>query len=537
MSHPVNIAKIKIIPEMTRIGEAISTAGGRPVLVGGWVRDVLMGIEHTKDFDLEVFGLTLPRLRDILKPFGYVHSVGKHFGVLKLRTKEAEYDISVPRRESNIGKGHKGFWVETDPDMPFEEAASRRDFTINSMGYAFLEQTLLDPFAGRHDLERNLLRNVGPAFGEDPLRVLRAMQFSARFGLSISPETLAICREQDLGELPRERIFEEFKKLLLRSPHPSQGLRYAGELGVLGYFPELEAVNKAPAMQAPTSIKTNKKTGGKTDGKSDGNSSGAGVMESQWLCTLAVLDQSAKRRAGDANIDLVLMLASLCLKMGDPPATGMGGLTTAETGGQKVDETGGQKTAKTGELPEAGTKPMRPSRGAADKVVKSFLGRLTNSGQLMERVLAMLLDVYTPENLYHAHQTGQIAPGLDETGINLEGEVRRLSLRISLPFLLKLAESHHAAVYPNQPFAAGQWLARVARQLGVWEAPPEPLLLGRHLLDKGLPPGRIVGNLVKAAFEKQLDGEITTLAQAKDWAREKLKDKSILDDRIAEVRG
>ena len=113
--------------EIWRIGEAVAAAGGRPVLVGGWVRDDLLGQPRSKDFDLEVFGLAPNKLRKVLGDFGPVHAVGKQFGVLKLTTREAEYDVSLPRREVNTGEGHKGFRVRTDPGMGFEEAASRRE--------------------------------------------------------------------------------------------------------------------------------------------------------------------------------------------------------------------------------------------------------------------------------------------------------------------------------------------------------------------------------------------------------------------------
>ena len=163
-------SEISLPAEVTRIGEALRAAGGRPVLVGCWVRDWLLGDVRSKDFDLEVFGLEPAKLRKVLAGFGPVHAVGRKFGVLKLSTPQAEYDIGVPRRESKIGKGHKGFWVEADPDMSFPDAAGRRDFTINAMGYAYLDQELLDPYEGRRDLEARVLRHVGPAFGQRPQR-------------------------------------------------------------------------------------------------------------------------------------------------------------------------------------------------------------------------------------------------------------------------------------------------------------------------------------------------------------------------------
>ncbi|MDH5751803.1 MAG: hypothetical protein OEZ59_05235 [Deltaproteobacteria bacterium] len=463
---------MQMIPEVYSIGEALREKGGRPVLVGGWVRDMLMGIPHGKDFDMEVFGLPLPRVRSVLRRFGGVHSVGRHFGVLKLRTEEAEYDVSVPRRESNVGKGHKGFWVRTDPRMAYREAASRRDFTINSMGYAFLEKKLIDPFKGRQDLESGILRHVGEAFGEDPLRVLRAMQFAGRFGMKIAPETLEICRRQDLHELPKERIWEEFRKLLLLSPHPSAGLEYAQDLGLMHYFPELKALHDYPAPQgAPSGV-------------------------TPWRVSLAAMDRAALRREGDEEHDLVLMYAALCHLMGPSP---------------HIES-----------LPPE-------QRGEADRMVGGFLSRLTNSTSMIKAVIRVITDLDTPGRLYSLHGAAYeklraaplAAPGI----LPADGKVRRLALRESLPFLLRLDTARFHALHlcrsPAQagapPYPAGEWLEEQARRLGVWAGPPEPILKGRHLKEKGFTEGPVMGEVLHAAFEEQLEGRITSLDEAIQW--------------------
>jgi tRNA nucleotidyltransferase (CCA-adding enzyme) len=319
------------------------------VLVGGWVRDYLLGHPHSKDYDVEVFGLEPRPLRKLLRRFGPVHAVGRHFGVLKLVTGEAEYDVSLPRKESKTGRGHKGFWVETDPGLSFEAAASRRDFTINAMGYAFLEDAFLDPFGGEADLRAKLLRHVGPAFGEDPLRVLRAMQFVGRFAFAIAPETVAICREQNLAELPRERIWEELKKLLLAAPAPSLGLEYAGPLGVLAAFPELQRLAEAP----PTL-------------------QGEGAP---WSRTMAVVDEAARLRTGEPHEDVALMLAALChaLPAEAPPKAAK---------------------ARSGE--------GAPSEGA----VRRFLERLTNEPRLIGAVQRLVRELPEPERLF-AERNGE----------------------------------------------------------------------------------------------------------------------------------
>ena len=471
------IPRFEIPAELRRIGETIAGAGGSPLLVGGWVRDRLLGIPLGKDFDVEVFGLHLERLRRLLSPFGHVILVGRHFGVLKLNTEEAEYDISVPRRESNIGKGHKGFKVETDPTMNFEEAASRRDFTINAIGYAFLEGKLLDPHGGRRHLEARSLRHVGPAFGEDPLRVLRAMQFAARFGLRIEEDTLAMCRSLDLSELPNERIWEEVKKLLLLSPRPSTGLEYAEALGVLEAFPELRALHLAPLLKI---------CGGVAD-------------PTPWRLTLAMTDRAAALRTGEGKEDLVLMTAALCHRMA--PAL---------------------------EAPPRDAPAESPS---PETQAMSFLGRLTNESGFLVAVSALLADLETTQRLHD-----QYGPAPGESSAGCPGEIRRLALRLpvplSIPFLLRAARARHDALQGNgashadpalhgeREFPAGAWLESAARKLGVWDAKPEPLLQGRHLIKQGMPPSPAMGEVVQQAFERQLDGSIVTLEEALKWALE-----------------
>jgi tRNA nucleotidyltransferase (CCA-adding enzyme) len=164
---------------------AVQTAGGRALIVGGWVRDRLRGVP-SKDIDVEVFGIGEDRLLPLLAPFGRVQAVGQSFPVYKLIPPQGggEIDVALPRRESKRGRGHKAFDVEGDPSMSIAAAARRRDFTINAISWDPLTGDYEDPFDGRGDLERRLLRAVDlDTFGDDSLRVLRAIQFAARFAL------------------------------------------------------------------------------------------------------------------------------------------------------------------------------------------------------------------------------------------------------------------------------------------------------------------------------------------------------------------
>lgn len=431
--------KVSENSELFKIVSALADEGGKPVVVGGWVRDSLLGLPQSPDYDLEVFGLPPKKLKKLLSNFGPVHVVGRQFGVLKLQGAEAEFDVSVPRRESKTGKGHKGFWIGTDPWMTFEEASARRDFTINAMGFDVLEKKLLDPHGGMVDLNNQMIRHVGPAFGEDPLRVLRAMQFAGRFGFSIHPETLAICQEQDLTELPRERLWEEFKKLLLKAEKPSQGLKYMKDLAVLPYFPEFLLLEEAVD----------------TEGKS------------LWQAGFNVLDELGKERHGEAEKDLPLMCAGLC--------EGFFHLDDPENGIKRSEE---------------------------------VLARLTNETVVLKAVKALLENREAP---------GKIAKSPPK---EQAGAIRRLALALPLYQLIKFSGAIARA--RGRDTSPGERLLEQAKELGVSDGPPEPLLLGRHLKTLNFSPGPEMGKILSEAFEKQLDGEFKTLDQALDWAKGKL---------------
>ncbi len=279
------------LPEPLRpLAEHLLRHGTFPVVVGGYVRDALL--EHTsKDIDIEVYSVRdFETLKGLLEPFGRVCAVGKSFGVLKLAIGGYDIDVSLPRTESKTGPGHRGFDVRLNPQLDFATAARRRDFTVNAMGFDLHSSYLLDPYGGQADLRAGILRCVAPAtFVEDPLRVLRAVQMAARFHLECTDALLLLCRRMirsgSLDELPRERVFEELKKLLLKAERPSVGLRLMERIDLLGRFPELDALHR--------------NTG-------------------QWEATLRAVDLMAALRSDDPEEALVLMTAALCHNFAKP---------------------------------------------------------------------------------------------------------------------------------------------------------------------------------------------------------------------------
>jgi len=237
---------MKIAKILIEISNRLAKKGAKALLVGGSVRDSLLGLKP-KDYDIEVYGLELEELKKLLSEYGTVSQVGKSFGVLKLSYKKEVYDFSLPRVEKKIAKGHRGFEVSVDKNLEYKEAFKRRDFTINAIGYDIKEKSFIDLYGGISDLKNRTLKVVSEeTFIEDPLRVYRAVQFVARFELTVEKNTKKLLtnmvEDKLLDELPKERVFEEFKKLLLKSKKPSLGFELLKEIKALEYFPQLKAI-------------------------------------------------------------------------------------------------------------------------------------------------------------------------------------------------------------------------------------------------------------------------------------------------------
>jgi tRNA nucleotidyltransferase (CCA-adding enzyme) len=439
------------------IARRVRDAGGRALVVGGWVRDRLMG-RTSKDVDLEVYGIPAPRLRELLAAFGSVNTVGESFTVYKV----AGVDVALPRRESKTGRGHRGFEVTGDPDLPFEEAARRRDFTINAVAWDPLNGEYLDPFDGRRDLEARRLRAVDPhTFGDDSLRVLRAVQFAARFELSVEPGTAELCRRLPLDDLPPERIWGEIEKLLLHADRPSRGWALALELGIIDrLFPELRALVGCP--QEP-------------EWHPEGD---------VWVHTLMVVDQ-ARTRIDDLERpqQITVMLGAVCHDLGKPP-------TTAFVDGRirSIDHE------------QAG---VAPATAVLDRLNIQTVGGY----DVRRQVLGIV-----------AHH---LKPGMfrqSPTPVS-DGAFRRLAQKVDLELLARVAKSDCLGRGPGFDCSAMDWFLERARELGVQHAPPEPLVKGRHLLALGLTPGPRVGEVLRQIYEKQLDGTITTVDEGIALAR------------------
>ena len=230
--------------ELDKIFHKLITHGVRVVIVGGYVRDTILNI-NSIDIDIETYNITsLEKLQTLLEEFGSVNNVGKSFGVCKLDFEGYKLDFTLPRIDNKISNGHKGFEIKIDTNLSYKEASSRRDFTINTIGYDVGSKKILDPFNAIDDLKNKQLRVVDEQkFIQDPLRVLRAMQFCARFELQADADLIRICKNMchnnALQELPKERIFEEFNKLFLKATKPSLGLKFLQKIDSFDFFVEL----------------------------------------------------------------------------------------------------------------------------------------------------------------------------------------------------------------------------------------------------------------------------------------------------------
>ena len=431
---------MKLPTILETLSQVLQCKNAKAIVVGGSVRDHFLELA-IKDYDVEVYGLaTMEELESILLAYGSVNLVGKSFGVLKFTYEGEEYDFSFPRTESKVGSGHRGFDVEVDGSISFKEAAKRRDFTVNAIGYDIEEKRFIDPFDGLEDIKKKSLRHIDDStFVEDPLRVYRAVQFSARFGYTLDEETFDLCKkmveEGMLEELPKERVYIEWKKLLLKAPKPSIGFELMRELGILErYFPELHALIAVP--QSP-----------KWHPEGD-----------VWIHTMMTVDAMASElgiRSEELGVGekqkLKFMFAILCHDLGKATHT------TVEDDG-RIRAIGHE---------EAGLEPT-----------KSLLYRLTDEHDFIESLLPLVEHHLKPSQFY--------------AGKAKASAIRRLATKVNIEELVCVAKADFLGRTTEESligiYHAGAWMLEKSKALKVMNKPLEPLLQGRDLIALGLEP-------------------------------------------------
>lgn len=444
---------------VTRICQSLDEAGGRAYLVGGCVRDMILQLTP-KDMDIEVYGLTEKQVGRVLNKLGRCEEVGKSFGVIKCWTGELEVDVALPRLEHKIASGHRGFKVESDPNLDPEQASSRRDFTINAMMFDPVSESLLDFHGGAKDLEAGILRHISPAFAEDPLRVLRAMQFAARFDLTLDRETATLCRQllPEAGSLAVERIWQEWRKWA-EGRYPSRGLAVLHASGWLELHPELTALIDCP--QDPR-------------WHPEGD---------VWTHTLQVVDQAAAvadRHDWQGQRRWFYMLAALTHDLGKP-------VTTVQ------DETGAIRS------PEHAMQGIDSAR--------AFLSRIGAPAAVTRMILPLI-----KEHLTHLH------------GQPTDRAVKRLAQRLepaTIELWEALVEADASGRAPHPPSRPALVWLKKAEELASHQGRPAPILTGNMLMELGVASGPEMGEILQAAYEAQLDGAFDDTESAVEWYRKR----------------
>lgn len=425
--------------------EAIRSQGGTGFIVGGYVRDQLLGIP-SKDIDVEVFGLDGDQLKTILSSYGTVDLIGEQFGVFMVHG--IDVDWSLPRQDSKSGKGHRGVSVHTDPGLSFAEAARRRDLSINALMWNPLSNEIVDPYNGIDDLKNGVLRAVDKQlFSDDPLRGLRAVRMSALFGFLPDEELLDLMGRQDLSELSPERIWGEWEKICLRSTLPSLAFYTLEESGLITYFSEIDALR---------------------DVQQDPHWHPEGDV---YIHTAMVMDAAVQLRNGERTHDLALMFGALCHDLGKAPTT---------------EYEGGRWRSKNHD-------------NAGIPLTESLLSQIHCPHKLIKQVSALVAHHLKPVSL----QKGNAGPGAYRRLARACGDAG-----INMRLLAEVCEADHRgrttddALDPEISYIKS--FMDIIDDLAITDSAPTPIVQGRDLIEAGVKPGKKMGILLKRCFDYQL---------------------------------
>lgn len=452
-------------PLVRSIAQAIVQQGGRAILVGGAVRDLLLALP-IKDLDIEVHGLALEQLEQVLKQFGPVSLVGKAFGVLRVHG--LDVDWSLPRADASGRKPE----VTIDPNMSYEHAFARRDLTINAMGIDLLSHELIDPFNGQQDLKNKVLRAPDSAlFVEDPLRFYRVMQFIGRFGMQPDETLNKLCKTMDLRGVSRERIEVEFEKLLLKSKQPSLGIRWINSIGRLQEL--------LPELGALVGVEQEFKWHPEGD-----------VFEH----SMQALDAAAQLQYDNDKQKLTVLYAALCHDLGK---------------------------ATTTKIIDGVIKSLEHANVGA-KISRTFLKRITNNSDLLDAVCKLVKYHMVPTQFIAVHAkappykrlANKLAP---HATLQMLGLVAYADKRGRNP------QGHTPLVFSDSDHEIDLFLQN-AQELRVHLRPEEPLLLGRDIMDI-VQPGPRMGQFLKKAYEIQIEEGIQDTEELKRRAFEAIKAK------------
>lgn len=450
----------RLLERTQPILQAIVAAGGHPLIVGGAVRDALLGISNS-DIDIEVYQLNPAQLMRALEPLGKVNAVGRSFGVVKLRTPDrSEFDLALPQRRSFNATGQRAVILEPDPTMTLREAAARRDFTWNALGI-HPDGTLVDFFGGVADLQAGVIRHVSPSFGEDPLRVLRAMQFAARFDMRLAPETASVCQAllPQAETIAVERVWGEWSKWSL-ALYPRAGLQALAESGWLALYPELVALRGC--VQSPRY-----------------HPEGDVWTHTGYVCGAAA--KIATREQLDNEQRRMLVFAALCHDLGKPNTT-------------QIDANGRIRSYG---HDQAGAEPAR-----------AFLNKIGALQSVVTHIVPLVREHMSHYNDVSARAVRRLAARLVPASIELWA---------------LLVEADFGGRPPLPPRAPAEPFIALARELAIDRQPPPPLLSGRDLIAAGYQAGPTLGPLLKQAYDAQIEGAFASTAEGLTWLSQNSK--------------
>ena len=456
-------------------------------LVGGTIRDYLLygEIDNSRDIDLVVIDHDYNDIEKKLKKHGKTNTVGKSFAVVKFTKDGCNFDISVPRkdtRKSEDSHGHKNFVVESGPHIPLEEDLKRRDFTCNSIALRLADNEVVDPFAGRKAIADRRIYMSGPdTFFDDPLRILRCARFASVHKFTVDPEIYVNSKDVRLDELSKERITEELFRLLLESDQPSLGMDQFWRLTVLEkLFPRLYTLTLTiqDAQFHPETDEFGHHT--------------------VWAHTLIALDiarKLAKKFALDEEQTLALLLGVLLHDIGK-------GITT------RWEFKRGRMTI---------TSVFHDTHG--EIMADNFLTDLrieTRKNFPLKKVVLKLVK-------YH-HRIYELYKNREMIGFKaISRLVRDLEDFDLLLVLLDVADRRSREPNPldvSQPDPVVQWYKERKEEFNINKDTIKPIVMGRHLLEEGMSPGKEMGNYLEILYERQLDGEFSTLEKGLSLLRQ-----------------
>jgi len=457
--------QIRIPESLVDVFVGLKRAGGRPLLVGGAVIDLFCGGEP-KDWDVEVFGLSMDQLESTLSEFGNVDLIGKKFGIIKLGYKGLDLEFSVPRRDSRTGVGHKGFRVDFDPNLSVSEAAVRRDFTVNAIAYDYFLDKIEDFHGGVSDLRKGVLRHVDPrTFAEDPMRVFRGIQIIARKLRTASPEYTAMVQGMiergDLCDVSGDAIFQEMNKMFSKAASFANAAKHMEELGLLAFFglDKLVGCPQDPKYHPEGDV---------------------------WEHTKLVLENAFKYRDElPANWRLPFMWGMLLHDIGKPYTTDF----------EKLHAHG------------------HAEKGAS--LVDVHMRWWTNSKIFIERVKAIVgLHMRSRELL--------------------QGNAKRSAwvrlqhgCRLDVLAYVSMCDSDGRAGQKNGKNGEFAEILKKWKDLGSLEHKVVPVLMGRHLIDRGLRPGRDFSRHLDCAYSYQIENNETDVDVLFEVAMQRKRQKGV----------